>query len=159
MGRGATTFKKRWAFSQAHSYNSKRTLADRLQAFASPFESPAEAAVSRSPDLQTDGLSEADVVKVQSWRVLRRASWIAAFYLCTTDILGPFNAPFVCFLFNYAEAGTLANMPCDTGVSAERLRPRRAIVCLHGRHGVLLWSAAVVAVRQVGQRPFSREEL
>lgn len=33
-------------------------------------------------------------MRVQAWRDLRRASWLAAFYLCTTDILGPFNAPY-----------------------------------------------------------------
>ncbi|KAF2100592.1 oligopeptide transporter protein [Rhizodiscina lignyota] len=73
---------------------SNRTLADKLQSFASPLEAEAEAVVSRSNDPQTDGLSDNDTTKVQSWRVLRRASWLAAFYLCTTDILGPFNAPY-----------------------------------------------------------------
>ena len=43
---------------------------------------------------QTDGLSDAEIEKVQAWRALRQSSWAGAFYLCTTDILGPFNAPY-----------------------------------------------------------------
>lgn len=35
-----------------------------------------------------------ETAHVDAWRSLRQASWLAAFYLCTTDILGPFNAPY-----------------------------------------------------------------
>lgn len=45
-------------------------------------------------ELQTTGLDEIEVDKVNAWRALRQATWRGAFYLCTTDILGPFNAPY-----------------------------------------------------------------
>ena len=45
-------------------------------------------------DHQTDGLTEDEIAKVQAWRALRQSSWPGAFYLCTTHILGPFNAPY-----------------------------------------------------------------
>jgi len=40
---------------------------------------------------QTEALSDLEIEKVNAWRALRQASWSGAFYLCTTDILGPFN--------------------------------------------------------------------
>lgn len=40
---------------------------------------------SRGPD---------DTERMNAARALRLASWASAFYLITTDILGPFNAPF-----------------------------------------------------------------
>lgn len=43
---------------------------------------------------QTEGLTAGEVDKVNAWRALRQSSWAGAFYLCTTDILGPFNAPY-----------------------------------------------------------------
>jgi hypothetical protein len=45
-------------------------------------------------DFQTAQLSSSDIDRVNAWRALRQASWAGAFYLCTTDILGPFNAPY-----------------------------------------------------------------
>ena len=41
---------------------------------------------SEKPDIQDDLLL--------AQRALRTASWASIFYLITTDILGPFNAPF-----------------------------------------------------------------
>ncbi|KAF2147650.1 oligopeptide transporter protein [Myriangium duriaei CBS 260.36] len=55
---------------------------------------------------QTTGLTDHEVEKVQAWRALRQASWAGAFYLCTTDILGPFNAPYA-FRQNGYIPGTL----------------------------------------------------
>lgn len=39
-------------------------------------------------------LNEDEVERVNALRALRSASWASIFYLITTDILGPFNAPF-----------------------------------------------------------------
>lgn len=61
---------------------------------------------SSSPDDQTAGLSDLETDKVNAWRALRQASWAGAFYLCTTDILGPFNAPYA-FRQNGYVPGTL----------------------------------------------------
>jgi amino acid permease len=43
---------------------------------------------------ETAGLSEFEIEKVNARRMLRVAGWSTVFYLITTDILGPFNAPF-----------------------------------------------------------------
>lgn len=45
-------------------------------------------------DEQTHGLSEIETDKVNAWRALRQTTWWGAFFLSTTDILGPFNAPY-----------------------------------------------------------------
>ncbi|KAK3068342.1 hypothetical protein LTR53_014175 [Teratosphaeriaceae sp. CCFEE 6253] len=55
---------------------------------------------------QTRSLSALEEEKVNAWRALRQASWAGAFYLCTTDILGPFNAPYA-FRANGYVPGTL----------------------------------------------------
>ncbi|KAK4547885.1 hypothetical protein LTR36_010604 [Oleoguttula mirabilis] len=60
---------------------------------------------SRSDD-QTAGLNALEIEKSNAWRALRQASWAGAFYLCTTDILGPFNAPYA-FRQNGYVPGTL----------------------------------------------------
>ncbi|KZV86995.1 oligopeptide transporter protein [Exidia glandulosa HHB12029] len=39
-------------------------------------------------------LSDLDVERIQARRALRLATWWSVFFLITTDILGPFNAPF-----------------------------------------------------------------
>lgn len=59
-----------------------------------------------SADEQTNGLTELEVDKINAWRALRQASWSGAFFLCTTDILGPFNAPYA-FRQNGYVPGTL----------------------------------------------------
>ncbi|KIM78709.1 hypothetical protein PILCRDRAFT_582831 [Piloderma croceum F 1598] len=41
----------------------------------------------------TAGLSELEVEKLHARRLIRVVSWSTIFYLITTDILGPFNAP------------------------------------------------------------------
>jgi len=43
---------------------------------------------------ETAGLSELEIEKLNARRMLRVAGWSTVFYLITTDILGPFNAPF-----------------------------------------------------------------
>jgi hypothetical protein len=71
------------------------TIADKCQLFASramPTSFDIKSAV--AADHQTDGLSIAEIERVQAWRALRQSSWAGAFYLCTTDIIGPFNAPY-----------------------------------------------------------------
>ncbi|KAK0280145.1 hypothetical protein LTR35_008296 [Friedmanniomyces endolithicus] len=55
---------------------------------------------------QTEALSDLEIEKVNAWRALRQASWSGAFFLCTTDILGPFNAPYA-FRQNGYVPGTL----------------------------------------------------
>lgn len=59
-----------------------------------------------SDQLQIEGLDALEIEKVNAWRALRQASWAGAFYLCTTDILGPFNAPYA-FRVNGYIPGTL----------------------------------------------------
>ncbi|KAK4555623.1 hypothetical protein LTR86_007376 [Recurvomyces mirabilis] len=59
-----------------------------------------------SDELQIAGLTDIEVDKVNAWRAIRQASWAGAFYLCTTDILGPFNAPYA-FRQNGYVPGTL----------------------------------------------------
>lgn len=39
-------------------------------------------------------LSPDDIERLNASRALRMASWASVFYLITTDILGPFNAPY-----------------------------------------------------------------
>lgn len=70
----------------------KPSLQDRLQLFTSRVM-PVSFDL-KSADHQTEGLSSLDVDKVNAWRALRQSSWAGAFYLCTTDIIGPFNAPY-----------------------------------------------------------------
>ena len=65
-----------------------------------------DAIAAASPDEQTDGLSDFEVQKINAWRALRLSSWTGAFFLCTTDILGPFNAPYA-FRQNGYVPGTL----------------------------------------------------
>lgn len=65
-----------------------------------------EDVASVSGDEQTAGLSAAEIEKVNAWRALRQATWPMAFFLCTTDILGPFNAPYA-FRQNGYVPGTL----------------------------------------------------
>ena len=64
------------------------------------------ASTQSNAEFQTGGLSDQEVEKVNAWRALRQASWAGAFYLCTTDILGPFNAPYA-FRVNGYVPGTL----------------------------------------------------
>ena len=76
-------------------YSSTYGIADRLQQVASSIL-PANFDLGSTidGDLQTDSLAEGEVERIQAWRALRQSSWAGAFYLCTTDILGPFNAPY-----------------------------------------------------------------
>jgi len=68
-------------------------MANKLEAFGRSSKFAAKPDPS-GYDVQTEGLSQLEVDKVNAWRALRQASWAGAFYLCTTDILGPFNAPY-----------------------------------------------------------------
>lgn len=69
-----------------------------------PFDLNASA-LSTSEE-QTAGLTIPEIDKVNAWRALRQATWVNAFFLCTTDILGPFNAPYA-FRQNGYVPGTL----------------------------------------------------
>lgn len=86
---------------------SQDTLADKCLSFAS-YANLADGStpLAENADHQTEGLSDDEVEKVNAWRALRQASWAGAFYLCTTDILGPFNAPYA-FRQNGYVPGTL----------------------------------------------------
>lgn len=44
---------------------------------------------------------------MNAWRALRQATWAGAFYLCTTDILGPFNAPYAFRVNGYVPGALL----------------------------------------------------
>lgn len=86
---------------------SQLTLADKCLSFASPARfTGASYPTTHGADLQTEGLSDEEIEKINAWRALRQASWAGAFYLCTTDILGPFNAPYA-FRQNGYVPGTL----------------------------------------------------
>ncbi|KII95622.1 hypothetical protein PLICRDRAFT_121216 [Plicaturopsis crispa FD-325 SS-3] len=77
-------------------------------------------------DEKTKGpLGEADLTpeeqeRVNARRALRSASWAAVFYLITTDILGPFNAPFAISQVGYVPGVILyfimGLMACYTGL-------------------------------------------
>jgi len=43
---------------------------------------------------ETAGMTEIEIEKLNARRMLRVAGWSTVFYLITTDILGPFNAPY-----------------------------------------------------------------
>ncbi len=44
--------------------------------------------------IAVDDLTEDERERLNARRALRMASWAAVFFLITTDILGPFNAPY-----------------------------------------------------------------
>ena len=44
---------------------------------------------------------------IRARRALRTASWLAVFYLITTDILGPYNAPFAFSQVGYVPGAVL----------------------------------------------------
>ncbi|KAH8817479.1 oligopeptide transporter protein [Xylogone sp. PMI_703] len=73
----------------------KKTIADKCQLLAShALPTTRDSTTAGEVNHQTDGLSDDEIEKVNAWKELRQSSWLGAFYLCTTDILGPFNAPY-----------------------------------------------------------------
>ncbi|EEB98558.1 hypothetical protein MPER_01911, partial [Moniliophthora perniciosa FA553] len=52
--------------------------------------------------LEKSGVDKEELLAAQ--RALRTATWISIFFLITTDILGPFNAPFA-----FSQVGILGN--------------------------------------------------
>ena len=73
----------------------KSTIADTFQQFASHvLPASFDPNAVGEANYQTQGLSDDEAEKIYAWRALRQSSWAGAFYLCTTDILGPFNAPY-----------------------------------------------------------------
>lgn len=86
----------------------RRTVADKLQQVAANIlpHSLDSQATGDHDDTQMTGLSDLETQKLNAWRAIRQASWAQAFYLCTTDILGPFNAPYA-FRQNGYVPGTL----------------------------------------------------
>ncbi|KIK59098.1 hypothetical protein GYMLUDRAFT_44836 [Collybiopsis luxurians FD-317 M1] len=61
----------------------------------------------------------------QARRALRTATWVSVFYLITTDILGPFNAPFAFSQVGYVPGAVLyvvmGGVACFTGLQLWRL--------------------------------------
>jgi len=61
----------------------------------------------------------------QARRALRTATWVSVFYLITTDILGPFNAPFAFSQVGYVPGAILyvvmGGVACLTGLQLWRL--------------------------------------
>ncbi|PCH34695.1 amino acid transporter [Wolfiporia cocos MD-104 SS10] len=49
---------------------------------------------SKAAEVQESALTAEEMERINARRALRSASWAAVFYLITTDILGPFNAPY-----------------------------------------------------------------
>ncbi|KAI0475958.1 transmembrane amino acid transporter protein-domain-containing protein [Xylariaceae sp. FL0804] len=74
-----------------------------------PATSPADGVAVRvaADDEQTAGLSAAEAERVRAWRALRQASWVSALWLSTTDILGPFNAPYAFRVNGYVPGALL----------------------------------------------------
>ncbi|KZT59478.1 hypothetical protein CALCODRAFT_191627 [Calocera cornea HHB12733] len=71
-------------------------------------------------DARFQGLSAHEQELLTARRALRTASWAAVFYLITTDILGPFNAPFAISQVGYAPGVILyfvmGAVACYTGL-------------------------------------------
>ncbi|KAI9702245.1 MAG: hypothetical protein M1820_006177 [Bogoriella megaspora] len=85
--------------------NFKLGWADTLQrTFAGLL--PGQTTGESSSNEQTADLTPEETEKVNAWRALRQSTWIGALWLCTTDILGPFNAPYA-FRQNGYVPGTL----------------------------------------------------
>lgn len=84
----------------------RRGIAERLLTQACDIMPARTSPTTIAPEEQTSGLSDLEIEKVNAWRALRQASWSGAFFLCTTDILGPFNAPYA-FRQNGYVPGTL----------------------------------------------------
>ena len=84
---------------------SKVGLAHRLQQLCAGLL-PYNSAQGRVGGEQTSGLNQDELERVNAWRALRQSTWYGALWLCTTDILGPFNAPYA-FRQNGYVPGTL----------------------------------------------------
>ena len=95
---------RHWTCADTNS--STRGIGHKLQQLACgilPVQSNGEPDQVNNDELQTSGLDEHEVKKINAWRALRQASWSGAFYLCTTDILGHFNAPYAFRQNGYGE--------------------------------------------------------
>ena len=57
--------------------------------------------------MQESALTADEKERINARRALRSASWAAVFYLITTDILGPFNAPFAFSQVGYVPGAVL----------------------------------------------------
>lgn len=62
---------------------------------------------SESPVEKSSSLDGIDEELINARRALRTASWFAVFYLITTDILGPSNAPFAFSQVGYVPGAIL----------------------------------------------------
>jgi len=84
---------------------------------ANPHETPIEMARVRKTEYQR----ELD----QAHRALRTATWVSIFFLITTDILGPFNAPFAFSQVGFVPGAILyvvmGGVACFTGLQLWRL--------------------------------------
>ncbi|EJD01782.1 uncharacterized protein FOMMEDRAFT_141050 [Fomitiporia mediterranea MF3/22] len=89
-----------------------------------------EAGQSQSAPLESDNRTTPEKPDIEdelitARRALRNASWAAIFYLITTDILGPFNAPFAFSQVGYVPGAVLyvvmGGVACYTGLILWRL--------------------------------------
>jgi len=76
--------------------------------------------VRESPEEKDLSLSAHEAEILQARRALRTAGWISVFYLITTDILGPFNAPYAFSQVGYVPGAILyivmGIVACYTGL-------------------------------------------
>ncbi|KAJ3799532.1 transmembrane amino acid transporter protein-domain-containing protein [Lentinula aff. detonsa] len=82
---------------------------------------PADAQIEVEHVRKTEHQRELD----QARRALRTATWVSVFYLITTDILGPFNAPYAFSQVGYVPGAVLyvvmGGVACFTGLQLWRL--------------------------------------
>ncbi|OCB89174.1 hypothetical protein A7U60_g3657 [Sanghuangporus baumii] len=78
-----------------------------------------------SPEGTPRSIDDIEDELITARRALRNASWAAIFYLITTDILGPFNAPFAFSQVGYVPGAVLyvvmGGVACYTGLILWRL--------------------------------------
>ncbi|KAL5497898.1 hypothetical protein ACEPAH_2829 [Sanghuangporus vaninii] len=78
-----------------------------------------------SPEGTPRSIDDIEDDLITARRALRNASWAAIFYLITTDILGPFNAPFAFSQVGYVPGAVLyvvmGGVACYTGLILWRL--------------------------------------
>jgi hypothetical protein len=91
------------------------------------------ASVTRANELKPDGQVEVEHVRKteyqreldQARRALKTATWVSIFFLITTDILGPFNAPFAFSQVGFVPGAVLyvvmGAVACYTGLQLWRL--------------------------------------
>lgn len=103
------------------SFQTYLTLADQARA----REASGEYERGETPTEKGRTVSPHQQELLNARRALRTASWLSVFYLITTDILGPFNAPFAFSQVGYAPGVILyivmGGVACYTGLILWRL--------------------------------------